>query len=99
MRGPVATPERATWYASPYKVFDNFYWLGTRQPSSWALRTSDGLISRSDYDNAYTKARLTAAKRDVGEHHPFVGGAAGVQRNFTVMTECATASRLRAGAK
>src|SRR6185503_5708448 len=38
-RGPGATPDRATWYASPYKVFDNFYWLGTRQHSSWALRT------------------------------------------------------------
>src|SRR5689334_8418106 len=35
-----ATPDRATWYASPYKIFDNFYWLGTRQHSSWALRTS-----------------------------------------------------------
>src|SRR5262245_56457666 len=26
-----ATPDRAGWYASPYKVFDNLYWLGTRQ--------------------------------------------------------------------
>jgi len=43
-RGPAPTPDRATWDASPYKVFDNFYWLGTRQHSSWALRTSDGLI-------------------------------------------------------
>src|SRR4030095_3210351 len=43
-RGPGGTPDRATWYASPYKIFDNFYWLGTRQHSSWALRTSDGLI-------------------------------------------------------
>src|SRR5438874_11163208 len=33
-RGPAATPDRATWYASPYKVFDNLYWLGTRQHSS-----------------------------------------------------------------
>ena len=265
-RGPAATPDRATWYASPYKVFDNFYWLGTRQHSSWALRTSDGLIiidtnfawatapeiidglttlgldprqikyvvishahgdhdqgaaelqkrfgakvvmgaadwestlqrpataaggvptrdmvvgpagmkltlgdttidivstpghtpgtlsyvfpvkdqgrtvvvaysggtltgafgtnaarwdeyiesqqriakaaaeagatvllsNHSEYDNAYTKARLIAAKREVGETHPFVSGAAGVQRYFTVMTECATASKLRVGAK
>jgi metallo-beta-lactamase class B len=265
-RGPAATPDRAMWYASPYQVFDNFYWLGTRQHSSWALRTSDGLIiidtnfawatepeiinglttlgldprqikyvvishahgdhdqgaaelqkrfgakvvmgapdwdstlqrpataaggvptrdvvvgpagmkltlgdttvdivatpghtpgtlsyvfpvkdqgrtvtvaysggtltgafgtnaarwdeyiesqkriakaaadagatvllsNHSEYDNAYTKARLTAAKREVGEDHPFVGGAAAVQRYFTVMTECATASKLRAGAK
>jgi len=265
-RGPAATPDRATWYASPYKVFDNFYWLGTRQHSSWALRTSDGIIiidtnfawatepeiidglttlgldprqvkyvvishahgdhdqgaaelqkrfgakvvmgapdweatlqrpataaggvptrdvviapagmkltlgdttidiiptpghtpgtlsyvfpvkdqgrtvmvaysggtltgafganaerwdeyiesqnriakaaaaagatvllsNHSEYDNAYTKARLVAAKREVGEDHPFVVGAAAVQRYFTVMTECAMASRLRAGAK
>ena len=264
--GAPATPDRAGWYASPYKVFDNFYWLGTRQHSSWALRTSEGIIlidtnfawatqpeiidgltalgldprtvkyviishahgdhdqgaaelqrrygakvvmgapdwestlqrpataaggvptrdvvvgptgmkltlgdttidiiptpghtpgtlsyvfpvkdqgrtvtvaysggtltgafganaarwdeyvesqkriakaaadanatvilsNHSEYDNAYTKARLIAAKREVGEEHPFVVGAAGVQRYFTVMTECATASKLRVGAK
>ena len=265
-RGPGGTPDRATWYASPYKIFDNFYWLGTRQHSSWALRTTDGLIiidtnfawatepeiinglttlglnprdikyvvishahgdhdqgaaelqkrfgakvvmgaadwdatlqrpataaggvptrdvtvgprgmkltlgdttidiiptpghtpgtlsyvfpvkdqgrtlmvaysggtltgafgnngarwdeyvasqkriakaaadagatvilsNHSEYDNAYTKARLIAAKREVGEDHPFVVGADRVQRYFTVMTECATASKLRAGAQ
>ena len=265
-RGTPATPDRATWYASPYKVFDNFYWLGTRQHSSWALRTSEGLIiidtnfawatepeiidglttlgldprqikyvvishahgdhdqgaaelqkrfgakvvmgtpdwgstlqrpataaggvptrdiavgpegmkltlgdatitivstpghtpgtlsyvfpvkdqgrtvmvaysggtltgafgtnaarwdeyiasqkriakaaadqgatvllsNHSEYDNAYTKARLIAAKREIGENHPFIGGADGVQRYFTVMAECAMASKLRAGAK
>ena len=57
------------------------------------------LSNHSEYDNAYTKARLIAAKREVGEDHPFVVGAAGVQRYFTVMTECAMASKLRAGAK
>ncbi len=265
-RVAAATPDRATWYASPYKVFDNLYWLGTRQHSSWALGTSDGLIlldtnfawatepeiidglttlgldprqikyvvishahgdhdqgaaelqkrfgakivmgtadwestlqrpataaggvptrdvvvgpagmklalgdttidilstpghtpgtlsyvfpvkdqgrtvmvaysggtltgafgtnaarwdeyidsqkriaraaadagatvilsNHSEYDNAYTRARLIAAKREVGEEHPFIAGAAGVQRYFTVMTECAMASKLRAGAK
>jgi metallo-beta-lactamase class B len=265
-RGAATTPDRATWYASPYKVFDNLYWLGTRQHSSWALRTSEGLIiidtnfawatepeiitglttlgldprqikyviishahgdhdqgaaelqkrygakvvmgapdwestlqrpstaaggvptrdvvvgsdgrkltlgdttieivstpghtpgtlsyvfpvkdqgrtvmvaysggtltgafgsdasrwdqyidsqkriakaaadagatvvlsNHSEYDNAYTKARLVSAKREVGEEHPFVVGAAGVQRYFTVMMECATASKLRAAAK
>ncbi|MEO8314692.1 MAG: MBL fold metallo-hydrolase [Pseudomonadota bacterium] len=264
--GAGTTPDRATWYASPYKVFDNLYWLGTRQHSSWALRTSDGIIiidtnfawatqpeiidgmtalgldpkqikyviishahgdhdqgaaelqkrygakvvmgtgdweatlkrdataaggvptrdvtvdaagrkltlgdttidivatpghtpgtlsyvfpvkdqgrtvmvaysggtltgafgsvaarwdeyiasqqriakvaadagasvilsNHSEYDNAYTKARLIAAKREVGEENPFIIGAAGVQRYFTVMTECATASKLRSEAK
>jgi metallo-beta-lactamase class B len=262
-----ATPDRTGWYASPYKVFDNFYWLGTRQHSSWALRTSEGIIlidtnfawatqpeiidglttlgldprqikyviishahgdhdqgaaelqrrygakvvmgaadwestlqrpataaggvpkrdvavapegstkitlgdttvtvvptpghtpgtlsyvfpvkdqgktvmvaysggtltgafgtdgarwdeyiasqkaiakvaadagatvllsNHSEYDGAYTKARLVPLKREVGENHPFVVGADGVQRYFTVMAECALASKLRLGAK
>lgn len=41
---PPPTPDRATWYAPPFKVFDNLYWLGTRQHSSWVLQTSAGLI-------------------------------------------------------
>jgi metallo-beta-lactamase class B len=264
--GTPATPDRAGWYASPYKVFDDLYWLGTRQHSSWALRTSDGIIiidtnfawatqpeiidglttlglnprdikyvlishahgdhdqgaaelqsrygakvvmgapdwestlkrpataaggvpkrdvavgpdgtritlgdttitvvatpghtpgtlsyvfpvkdqgrtlmvaysggtltggfgtdgtrwdqyiasqqkiaraaadagatvmlsNHSEYDGAYTRARLIGARREVGENHPFVVGADAVQRYFTVMTECATAAKLRAGAK
>jgi len=264
--GTAASPDRANWYASPYKVFDNFYWLGTRQHSSWALRTSAGLIiidtnfawatepeiidglvklnldpkdikyviishahgdhdqgaaelqrrygakvvmgapdwdstlqrpataaggvptrdvavgpegtkitlgdttvtvvatpghtpgtlsyvfpvkdqgktvvvaysggtltgafgtdaarwdeyiasqrkiakaaadsgasvllsNHSEYDGAYTKARLAGLKREVGEDNPFVVGVDGVQRYFTVMTECALASKVRVGAK
>lgn len=37
-------PDRATWYARPYKVFDNLYFIGTKIHSSWALTTSDGII-------------------------------------------------------
>jgi metallo-beta-lactamase class B len=57
------------------------------------------LSNHSEYDGAYTKARLVTAKREVGENHPFVVGADGVQRYFTVMAECAMASKLRVGAK
>src|SRR5690349_13438596 len=56
------------------------------------------LSNHSEYDGAYTKARLVPAKREVGENHPFVIGADGVQRYFTVMAECALASKLRLGA-
>jgi metallo-beta-lactamase class B len=265
-RGPSPTPDRATWYAPPFKVFDNLYWLGTRQHSSWALQTSGGIVildtnfawatepeileglgkvglksgdikfvvishahgdhdqgaaelqkrfgakvvmgasdwdatlqrpasapggvptkdipvgpdgytltlgdtaitiiptpghtpgtlsfvfpvkhegqtlmvaysggtltgafgtnaarwdeyinsqrkiakaaaeagatvilsNHSEYDQAYTKARLIAEPRQPGENHPFVVGADAVQRYFTVMAECAAASKLRAGAK
>ena len=39
-----SVPDRALWYARPYKVFDNLYFVGTRIHSSWALTTSDGII-------------------------------------------------------
>jgi metallo-beta-lactamase class B len=41
---PRATPDRATWYAQPYKVFDDLYFVGTRIHSSWALVTSQGIV-------------------------------------------------------
>jgi metallo-beta-lactamase class B len=37
-------PERATWYAAPYKVFDNLYFLGTQIHSAWALTTPEGIV-------------------------------------------------------
>jgi metallo-beta-lactamase class B len=57
------------------------------------------LSNHSEYDGAYTKARLLSAPRQPGENHPFIVGTDGVQRYFTVMAECAMASKLRAGAK
>lgn len=57
------------------------------------------LSNHSEYDGAYTKARLLAAPRQPGENHPFIIGPEAVQRYFTVMTECAMASKLRVGAK
>lgn len=41
---PRPIPARDTWYAEPAKVFDNVYWLGTRFHSSWAVKTSAGII-------------------------------------------------------
>jgi metallo-beta-lactamase class B len=37
-------PDRALWYAKPYKVFDNLYFVGTKIHSSWALTTNDGIV-------------------------------------------------------
>ena len=42
--GNRVVPDRSTWYARPYKVFDNLYFIGTKIHSSWALTTSDGII-------------------------------------------------------
>src|SRR4051794_22163109 len=39
-----AAPDRATWYARPYKVFDNLYFLGTQIHSAWAITTSAGIV-------------------------------------------------------
>ena len=41
---PRTVPDRSTWYAPPFKVFDNLYWVGTKIHSAWALKTSDGII-------------------------------------------------------
>jgi hypothetical protein len=54
------------------------------------------LSNHSEFDGAYTKARLLASPRQVGEGHPFIVGREGVQRYFKVMTECAKAAKLRA---
>jgi metallo-beta-lactamase class B len=37
-------PDRARWYTEPAKVFDDTYFVGTKDRSSWALTTSDGII-------------------------------------------------------
>ena len=42
--GNRAVPDRDTWYARPYRVFDDLYFIGTRIHSAWALTTSDGII-------------------------------------------------------
>lgn len=42
--GNPGAPARETWYAEPAKVADNFYFLGTRIHSAWALTGSQGII-------------------------------------------------------
>src|SRR6478672_1531488 len=41
---PPQAPPRASWYAEPAKVADNFYFLGTKIHNAWALVGSDGII-------------------------------------------------------
>jgi metallo-beta-lactamase class B len=42
--GARAVPDRATWYAAPYKVFDDLYFVGTKIHSAWALTTTEGIV-------------------------------------------------------
>lgn len=37
-------PDRAQWHVEPAKVFDNLYFVGQKDVSSWAVTTSDGII-------------------------------------------------------
>jgi len=37
-------PDRARWYMEPGKMFDDVYFVGTKDRSSWALTTNDGII-------------------------------------------------------
>jgi metallo-beta-lactamase class B len=41
---PAGPPARASWYAEPARVADNFYFLGTRIHSAWALVGNEGII-------------------------------------------------------
>ena len=82
-RGAVAggpqTPDRANWYAPPFKVFDNLYWLGTRQHSSWALQTSAGIIiidtnfawaTEPEIIERPDQARTESPRHQVRDHQP-----------------------------
>lgn len=42
--GERQTPPREQWHAEPVKVFDNFYFIGTKEHGAWAVTTSDGII-------------------------------------------------------
>ncbi len=41
---PQGPPPRANWYAEPAKVFDNLYFLGQTEYTSWAVVASEGII-------------------------------------------------------
>jgi metallo-beta-lactamase class B len=38
------SPPASQWYAEPAKVFDNLYYIGSKDVSAWAVTTSDGII-------------------------------------------------------
>ncbi len=44
VRDPGTIPPREVWYADAAQVFDNFYFVGGKIHTSWALTTSEGII-------------------------------------------------------
>ncbi|MEO5922336.1 MAG: MBL fold metallo-hydrolase [Bryobacteraceae bacterium] len=56
------------------------------------------LSNHTEFDNAYFKAHVAAARKG-GEANPFDLGATGVANYFKVVEDCATAARIRATGK
>src|SRR5262249_48591769 len=59
-------PDRAQWYAPPHQVFDNLYWVGTKEHSSWALKTSEGLILIDTLYNYAVEAEIVDGLKTLG---------------------------------
>jgi len=92
---PSAPPARATWFTDPAKVFDNFYFVGTKIHSAWALTSSEGIILIDTlYDYTVDEAIVDGLKK-VGldpaqvkyviishAHGDHVGGAKIMQERF-----------------
>jgi metallo-beta-lactamase class B len=53
------------------------------------------MTNHSEFDGAYAKVRLLAARK-AGETHPYDVGTDGVQRYFRLTDECAEATRMKA---
>jgi metallo-beta-lactamase class B len=92
-RGTAATPQ--AWIAEPAKVFDNLYFVGTKEHGAWAVTTSEGIIVIDAlYDYAVEDAVVGGLKKlgldpaqikyvivshGHGDHH---GGAKFLQDRF-----------------
>jgi metallo-beta-lactamase class B len=74
---PPPPPDRTRFYTEPGKMFDDVYFVGTRDRSSWVLPTSDGLIlidTTFEYETEPVivgeEARLRSGGRQIRHHHP-----------------------------
>ena len=63
---PRAIPARDTWYAEPTKVFDNLYWVGTKIHSSWAIKTSAGIILIDTLYNYASEPEIVEGLKKLG---------------------------------
>jgi metallo-beta-lactamase class B len=59
-------PPREDWYARPYRVFDNLYFIGTRFHSSWALTTSEGIIVIDSLFDYAVESEMIEGLRSLG---------------------------------
>jgi metallo-beta-lactamase class B len=64
--GARPVPDRATWYAQPYKVFDDLYFVGTKIHSAWALTTTAGIIVIDTLFDYATEPEIIEGIRKLG---------------------------------
>lgn len=89
------TPSREDWYAEPVKVFDNLYYVGMTEFSSWAITTSDGIIVIDPIFDYSVEAEVVEGLRKLGfdpsdiryvlvshGHGDHAGGAKFLQEEF-----------------
>jgi metallo-beta-lactamase class B len=92
---PGGTPARETWYAEPVKVFDNLYYVGMTEFSTWAVTTSEGIIVIDPIFDYSVEAEVVDGLRKLGfdpatiryvvvshGHGDHAGGAKFLQENF-----------------
>jgi metallo-beta-lactamase class B len=94
-RGAPGTPDRESWYAEPVKVFDNLYYVGMTEFSTWAVTTSDGIIIIDPIFDYSVEAEVVDGLRKLGfdpadiryvivshGHGDHAGGAKFLQESF-----------------
>jgi metallo-beta-lactamase class B len=93
---PASEPlRREQWYAQPVKAFDNLYFVGQTEYSSWALTTSDGIILIDALYDYSVEAEVVDGLRMLGldpariryvvvshGHSDHAGGARYLQEHF-----------------
>lgn len=93
--GPRGVPPRESWYAEPVKVFDNLYFAGMTEFSTWAVTTSAGIIVIDPIFDYSVEAEVVDGLRKLGldpvdiryvlvshGHYDHAGGAKLLQERF-----------------
>jgi metallo-beta-lactamase class B len=63
---PRGAPAREDWYAEPAKVFDNLYYVGMTEFSTWAVTTSEGIIVIDPVFDYSVEAAVVEGLRKLG---------------------------------
>jgi len=92
---PGPAPARDTWFTEPAKVFDNLYFVGSKIHSSWALKTSEGILLIDTLFTYNSEEEIVGGLKKLGldpatvkyviishAHSDHVGGAKMMQDRF-----------------